>query len=440
MAGHPRTVMDNVRRVITQAATIDGKPALIFPREQPRSLGETLSVWNQLGEFGYTPSDVQIFSGRMLRYLVTCPLRREAELENVSAYDFFVGKDATGARRFVYSPQFEALILDMPKVLAAFDSRWGDARTNLTTFLQLQLQMDRHDTKADGVLNGPTTESWFDHWYRHLLMLGVRFVRAAVDRLEPPVRDRDQPPHLRPRVQVILADGTRLAPDYVVTAVDAPTAERITAPLRAAGTGGAAAGLDGFASSVPPPNGPLDPQAARSAARRDPYSMAEMGRRPWDRFQTLAGIQYYFDTEFQLVRGHVYYSGTEWGLSSINQQGLWERRPSLAQDGYVAVLSVDIGDFNTPSEHLPDEHGRAKAARDCTADELAAEVWRQIVDGISGDIDNVPEALIPWPVWYAIDRNLIMADGPGQGDGRPMRNEAPYLVPIIGDWPNRPGW
>ena len=95
---------------------------------------------NQLGEFGYTPSDVQIFSGRMLRYLVTCPLRREAELENVSAYDFFVGKDATGARRFVYSPQFEALILDMPKVLAAFDSRWGDARTNLTTFLQLQLR------------------------------------------------------------------------------------------------------------------------------------------------------------------------------------------------------------------------------------------------------------------------------------------------------------
>ena len=42
-------------------------------------------------------------------------------------------------------------------------------------------------------------------------------------------------------------------------------------------------------------------------------------------------------------------------------------------------------------------------------------------------------------MWYAIDRNLVMADGPGQGDGRPLRNEAPYLVPIIGDWPNRPG-
>ena len=32
-----RTVMDNVRRVITQGATVDGKPSLVFPREAPRS-------------------------------------------------------------------------------------------------------------------------------------------------------------------------------------------------------------------------------------------------------------------------------------------------------------------------------------------------------------------------------------------------------------------
>ncbi len=32
-----------------------------------------------------------------------------------------------------------------------------------------------------------------------------------------------------------------------------------------------------------------------------------------------------------------------------------------------------------------------------------------------------------------------MAGGPGQGVGRPIRNETPYLVPIVGDWENRPG-
>ena len=162
-----------------------------------------------------------------------------------------------------------------------------------------------------------------------------------------------------------------------------------------------------------------------------------MGRVPWDRFQTLAGIQYFFDTEFQLLRGHMYYSGTEWGLSSINQSGLWERPLTLARDGHVSVLSVDIGDFNTPSRHLVDESGRGKAARDCTADELAEEVWRQIVHAVTSDVHNVPEAVMPWPAWYAVDRNLQMATG--SKNGPPARNEAPYLVPIVGDWPNRPG-
>ena len=45
--------------------------------------------------------------------------------------------------------------------------------------------MDRRDNKADGVLNGPTTESWFDHWYRHLVALGVRFVHDAADSPRP---------------------------------------------------------------------------------------------------------------------------------------------------------------------------------------------------------------------------------------------------------------
>jgi hypothetical protein len=167
--------------------------------------------------------------------------------------------------------------------------------------------------------------------------------------------------------------------------------------------------------------------------------MDQMGRLPWDRFQTLSGIQYFFDTEFQLLRGHMYYSGTEWALSSINQHGLWERRPTLTRDGHVSVLSVDIGDFNTPSRHLVDESGNGKAARDCTPDEIATEVWRQIVSAITSNVDNVAEALVPWPAWYALDRGLIMAAGPGQGAGRAVRNETPYLVPIVGDWPNRPG-
>jgi uncharacterized protein with NAD-binding domain and iron-sulfur cluster len=435
-----RTVYDNVRRVITKGVTVNGRASLVFPSELPRSQAEFLGILGQLASLGFTPGDIATYLSRLVSYLTTSPLRRAEELQNLSAYDYLVGHDPeTGLNRYFYSPQCDALLRQMPRILVALDSQWGDARTNLSTYLQLYLNMDRRDNKADGVLNGPTTESWLDHWYRYLVTLDVRFVHNAATRLDPPAVDPARPPHLRPRPQITLADGTRVTPDYTVVAVDAPAAESITAALRAAGTGGTVAGLDGFTTIPPPPEGPLQPAATRPPQRRDPYSMEEMGRVPWDRFQTLCGIQYYFDTEFQLLRGHLLLAGSEWALSSVNQSGLWERRPTLERDGHFSVLSVDIGDFNTPSSHLVDEFGRGKTARDCTADEIAAEVWRQLVSALTSDGRSTGEEVMPWPAWYALDRGLIMSSGPGQGHGRVARNESPYLVPIVGDWNNRPG-
>ena len=435
-----RTVYDNVRRIVTKGITVEGQPSLVFPSELPRSYGEFLGILKQLGILGFSARDIATYLGRLVSYLTTSPMRRANELQNLSAYDFLVGYDSkTGVNRFAYTARCDAMLRQMPRILVALDSFWGDARTNMSTYLQLYLNMDRRDNKADGVLNGPTTESWLDHWYRYLVALGVRFVHGAAACLDPPAPDPTQPPHLRPRAQITLADGTRVAPDYTVVAVDAPGAEYITSRLRAAGTGGAVAQLDGFTTVPPPPDGPLQPNTTRPQGRRDPYSMDEMGRVPWDRFQTLCGIQYYFDTEFQLLRGHMLLTDTEWALSSINQSGMWETQRVLDPDGHISVLSVDIGDFNTPSRHLLDEFGRGKTARDCTADEIAAEVWRQIVSAVTGNGGSTAEQIMPCPVWYALDRSLIMAAGPGQGQGRVVRNESPYLVPIVGDWNNRPG-
>ncbi len=435
----PRTVYDNVERVVTQGVTFAGKPSLVFPRELPRSPAEMLGVLTQVAGLGFTPHDIANLQSRLLRYLVTSPLRRAAELQDVSAYSYFVGYDSmTNTNRFTYSPVCNMFLSEMPRVLAAFDAHWGDARTNLSTLLQLYLNMDNRD-KADGVLNGPTTEVWFDHWYRHLVALGVSFVRNAAMRLDAPAFDPSQPPHLRPRVRITLADGTQVTPDYTIVAADAPASETITSALRAAGNaGGTVAKLEGFTTFAPPPDGPLQPGTTRPQQIRNPYDMDELGRVPWDRFQTLCGIQYYFDTQFQLLRGHMLYTGTAWSLSSINQQGFWEKQPILQRDGYVSVLSVDIGDFNTPSPYLVDASGQGKTARDCTPDEIAAEVWRQIVGALTSGNDSLADKAIPWPVWYTLDRGLRMAHGPGQGEGRVVRNETPYLVPIVGDWDNRP--
>ena len=78
-----RTVLDNVRRVVTQGTTVDGKPSLVFPREAPRSPAEFLGVLSQLSGLGFTAGDMGTFVSRLLRYLVTSPLRRAKELQNV---------------------------------------------------------------------------------------------------------------------------------------------------------------------------------------------------------------------------------------------------------------------------------------------------------------------------------------------------------------------
>ena len=46
--------------------------------------------------------------------------------------------------------------------------------------------------------------------------------------------------------------------------------------------------------------------------------ISTLGQSGWDRFQTLTGIQFFFDKEFQVLHGHVYYSSSNWALSSIN--------------------------------------------------------------------------------------------------------------------------
>jgi hypothetical protein len=157
-------------------------------------------------------------------------------------------------------------------------------------------------------------------------------------------------------------------------------------------------------------------------------NIATLGQRGWDRFQTLSGVQFFFDTEFQVLLGHVYYSNSDWALSSINPTGLWSDKPRLDQDGYVSMMSVDIGDWSKKSQQT------GKSARESSPDELAHEVWRQITTELGPPLGEVVTDLqFPQPCWYWIDQFIEYEAG------RPIRNAAPYLIPILKDWKNRPG-
>ena len=151
-----------------------------FPAKPHAHSAEFLSTTSQLTQLGFTPLDI----ADLREQAAGIPRHQSRSAAHQNCRTCRRTTTSSGAPapgippRFIYSDQFNAVLLEMPRVLAAFDTRWGDARTNVSTYLQLQLQMDRRDNKADGVLNGPTTESWFDHWYRHL------------DRARSPLRPR----------------------------------------------------------------------------------------------------------------------------------------------------------------------------------------------------------------------------------------------------------
>ncbi|AUX33509.1 MULTISPECIES: NAD(P)-binding protein [Sorangium] len=170
------------------------------------------------------------------------------------------------------------------------------------------------------------------------------------------------------------------------------------------------------------------PQAVRVTTPRLPGQ--RYGDAPGDRLQTFTGVQYYFDQDFKLVRGHVYFPDTEWGLSAVSQSQFWVGKHF---DGITprirGVLSVDIGSCCRRSSFT------GKSLMDSSPDEIQREVWRQIKDSlrtIRGAAAPVTSLPLPEPLYYHLDSNLVFA-------GSALRaNRTPFLINRVGDWDNRP--
>ncbi|WP_437604578.1 NAD(P)-binding protein [Sorangium sp. So ce834] len=170
------------------------------------------------------------------------------------------------------------------------------------------------------------------------------------------------------------------------------------------------------------------PQAVRVTTPRLPGQ--RYGDAPGDRLQTFTGVQYYFDQDFKLVRGHVYFPDTEWGLSAVSQSQFWVGKHFDAITPRIrGVLSVDIGSCCRRSSFT------GKSLMDSSPDEIQREVWRQIKDslrtirGAAAPVTNLP---LPEPLYYHLDSNLVFA-------GSALRaNRTPFLINRVGDWDNRP--
>lgn len=409
-------VFDNLRPTPDSVMLRSGQPPTPPPGTNITALQALRMAATAIFGDDYDPRDFLQIGLRIARYLATCPDRRKA-LEDISWWAYLSGYCAkTRCYLYRYSDQFARDATASGRVLAAFDWRYGDARTNGSTWVQLFEPLpDAAGKRFDGTLDAPTTEAWFVHWRRYLEECGVRFVSGSLDRLETERVDgrdvviawvqragRDHAEPWRPR--------TRL-PHYVVVATDAPTAERVSEPLPKVGV---PEGLVGYTTDY-------------DGRRRDPYRQPGLG--DTDRFQTLSGIQYFFDQSFA-ISAHAYSLDAPWALTSLSAQRVFSRVPFARKDGYAGLLSVDIGSFRVPAGPTQ------TTAWDSTKEHLGEQVWMQFSNDLRTDA-SLPLRL-PRPTWFHVDDNLEFGDRDGK-KGVVVRNATPYLVPITADWQRRPG-
>jgi uncharacterized protein with NAD-binding domain and iron-sulfur cluster len=389
----PRTVLDNLVSTVSQAVNPDDpRRAFVLPRARPTSMHALLRATSDfLRSTGFPLVDVNRFMLKVFRLLTSSTARRAAEYEDVSWWDFVEG-DRYGAR-------FQRYLDRSPQALVAMTARECDARTHGAVTVQILLDHVRAEGRIDCTLNGPTSTAWFAHWRRYLEHLGVEFHRGTLAGFDVPDADT-----CWPLVESVADDGTTtrtaVVRDYTVVAVPLEVAQGLVAaePRLVGEDFDRLRRMDLAGLDQPHPRGVL---------------------------RHLSGIQYYFAADLRFVAGHTVYPDAAWGLSSIAQPQFWVRRRGW-WDGYAGLLSVDVADFHTPSPVL------GRPAWECTRDEIATEVWRQIRA-------TLPEAArIPDPILYHLDENLRFGR-PGPRGPLPSGNATPLLINKPGAYRLRPG-
>ena len=139
----------------------------------------------------------------------------------------------------------------------------------------------------------------------------------------------------------------------------------------------------------------------------------------------MSGVQLYLATDETMAHGHVLYLDSPWSLTGISQAQFWpDVHLADLGDGRVnGVISIDICDFDTAGLH-------GKKARDCTRDEIIAEVIAQLA--AHQDEDGQP----------LIDPKNVLAahidDDIRWPDLQESINVEPMLINTTRSWPLRP--
>lgn len=376
---NPRGVLDNLVDTTRTAALFSGRPGFVNSARFPRDVADLKCVHQTLFRNGLSlhGADVSRLLRLLLRVSTSCDERRGTEI------DALTWSMLTDARQGSAGYQ---LLTGLTQLFVALRAEEISAKTTSLVLIRMIRDLGTPGGSADRVLNGPTSDVWLEPWREHLTRLGVEICcDAVVHSLH--VEDG--------RIAgAVIQQGDHkktIAADYFICALPVEVAAQLVTPELAR--------LDAGLASLP---------MLRHHTR-------------W-----MTGIQFFLRRPPDMVHGHSIHVDSPWALTSICSQQFWPAsRLATYGDGCIgAVLTVDISDWDKPGVC-------GKTAKQCSAEEIRDEVWRQLEDScnVGGQhVLDVRERV----AWY-----LDPALHPAQGD-TPASNDEPVFVNGAGTWALRP--
>ncbi len=347
---------------------------------RPYEILEAVEVLFQ--QLGFDAADASLFGLKVLQYMSSSEERRLGEYEAVSWWQFLGGDG--------YSQRCQSRASGIPRMLVAMDARIGNARTIGSTSMQLLLDFTLSGIANDRTMGGPTSEMWIDPWIAELKRLGVQFhADEACTGLE---------------VGGGRVTGARFASGAVahgghfVLAVPIEAAQRLMSEDLAA----------------------LDAQCDRLRQANVDALVSWM-----------VGIQFYLYEDVPLARGHMVFPDAPWALTAISQPQFWSDPANLFRRCYGngevgGLISVDISEWDKPGTFV------RKKARECTKEEIQAEVWWQLKSALNGsrpDQQTLTDAMLH--SWH-------LDDDVDYSAGLPPVNWSRLLIHPPGSWAIRP--
>lgn len=352
-------------------------PARIFGRLKPEDSLLRLG-WQIFGGklLGIPFKELCWFAWKLFVLMTSSQERLYGQYENMPWSEFFKGKKR--------SPEFERYLLNvLPLIFVACSADQMSVRTGGTALFKLFIAAVTPGESSDRVLNGPTNEVWIEPWVNHLKQTGVVF-------------------HTNTKIRKIFVDDSKVSG---VEIEHDGCVERIIADFYVA-----AVPVEAMISLLNPELEKVAPELSRIRQLKTEW---------------MVGLQYFFDRDVPIVRGHTLLLDSPWMITTIAQKQFWKRDITQYGNGEVqGVMSVIISDWekNGILFHKP--------AKECTPDEIRAEVFAQIKLHLRGE--NLKAFNEMKLLGAHIDPALV-----GQpGEGREMHE--PYLLNTVGSWPNRP--